>query len=287
MSRVSSVSFFMNRYFLDKRRARRDFERAAESYDAAAVVQREVSRRLIERLDFVAYRPNVILDAGAGTGFGSRELKARYPESKIIALDIARSMLTQTRRVDPDISALCADIEHVPLKSGSIGMIWCNLTLQWSSAPDQVFAEARRTLQPGGLYLFSTFGPDTLKELRAAWRDEHTHVSSFFDMHDLGDLLLAAGLTDPVLERECLTATYSGVIELMRDLKAIGARNATFGRSRGLTGRAALERVKQNYERFRQDGKLSATFEVIYGHAWKTETRVSSSGQPVIEIKQF
>ncbi|MGH8726740.1 MAG: malonyl-ACP O-methyltransferase BioC [Burkholderiales bacterium] len=268
------------RYLVEKRAKKRAFERAAETYDAAAVLQREVARRLIERLEYVKQAPMVILDAGAGTGFASGELTARYPGSSVIALDIAHPMLRRARAG----LLVCADIEQLPLKRESVGMVWSNLTLQWSNRPDFVFSEAARALQPGGLFLFSTFGPDTLKELRVAWRDADTHVNLFADMHDLGDLVVASGLVDPVMERETLTVTYSEVTDLMRDLKAIGAQNATFGRRKGLTGRAALERVQKNYEHFRRDGKLPATFEVIYAHAWKPETRLSSSGRPIIEI---
>jgi malonyl-CoA O-methyltransferase len=270
-------------YLVEKRVKRRAFERAARTYDAAAALQREVAQRLLERLDYVKFTPEVILDAGAGTGFGSRQLKSRYSHSSVIALDIAQPMLKLAQ--SSGAALVCADVEQLPLAPASVNMIWCNLTLQWSNAPESVFCEARRVLQPGGLYFFSTFGPDTLKELRAAWVDEHTHVNLFFDMHDLGDLLLSAGLSDPVMEREQLTVTYSDVTDLMRDLKAIGAQNATAGRRTGLTGRARLERVKENYERFRLDGKLPATFEVIFGHAWKPEARRSPSGKVVIEIK--
>lgn len=272
-----------DRYLIEKSLKRQAFERAAATYDAAAMVQREVARRLFERLDYVKHSPEVLLDAGAGTGYAIRELESRYPDSSVIALDIAKAMLKQ---IECD-SLVCADIEQLPLKRAAVGMVWCSLALQWSNFPDKVFHEVERVLRPGGLYLFSTFGPDTLKELRAAWMDEHTHLHRFFDMHDLGDLLLAAGLCDPVMERESMTVTYSDVTDLMRDLKAIGAQNATAGRRMGLTGRARLKQVKENYERFRRKGKLPATFEVIYGHAWKPEARVTTDGRPVIPVKQL
>lgn len=270
------------RSLIDKARARRAFERAARSYDAAAVLQREVGKRLADRLDYVKYAPIVILDAGSGTGSASNELVARFPRARLVALDIARSMLERIH--SPGIDLVCGDIERLPLASTSVDMVWCNLVLQWVNRPDNVFVEMRRALRAGGLLMFSTFGPDTLHELRAAWGDEHSHVSGFIDMHNLGDLLVASGFDDPVMERECLTLTYAGAVDLMHDLKAIGAQNATTGRARGLTGKAALRRVRQNYERLRVDGKLPATFEVIYAHAWKPEARVSPTGQPLIEI---
>ena len=269
-------------YLIDKSRARLAFERAAPTYDAAAVLQREIGARLMARLDYVKPSPGVILDAGTGTGSGARQLCERYPNSRVIALDIARAMLERARASGADL--VRGDIEKLPFAPGSLSMIFSNLVLQWSNVPAKVFREAKRALQPNGLFLFSTFGPDTLRELRLAWTDAHTHVSSFFDMHDLGDLLVASGLIDPVMECERVTMTYAEVADLMHDLKAIGARNATAGRAPGLTGKASLQRVKENYERFRSGGKLPATFEVIYAHAWKPEARVSSSGRAMIEI---
>jgi malonyl-CoA O-methyltransferase len=144
-----------------------------------------------------------------------------------------------------------------------------------------------RVLAPGGLLMFSTFGPDTLKELRAAFRsvDAHTHVHRFADMHDLGDLLVACGFADPVMDMEVITLTYADMRELMRDLKAIGARNMTRGRPATLAGKSLFAKVAQNYERERREGRLPATFEVIYGHAWKPQPRLGPSGRPVIDIK--
>jgi malonyl-CoA O-methyltransferase len=164
---------------------------------------------------------------------------------------------------------LCADIENLPLADQSLGMIWSNLALQWCNNLDVAFGEAARVLQPEGLYMFSTFGPDTLKELRTASQNDHTHVSRFIDMHDIGDALIRAGFSAPALDVERYTLTYDNVKAVMQDLKSIGAQNATQGRARGLQGKGFLQQLAQNYEQFRRDGKLPATFEVIYGHAWK------------------
>ena len=173
------------------------------------------------------------------------------------------------------------------MREATIGMVWSNLALQWTNDPPRAFAEFKRVLAPGGLMMFSTFGPDTLKELRAAYRgtDGHTHVNRFVDMHDLGDMLVHAGYADPVVDMEYMTLTYPDVRALMRDLKAIGARNVTRGRRKGMTARAVLETVTRNYETLRRDGRLPATFEVVYGHAWKPQPRTMADGRPVIPIK--
>jgi malonyl-CoA O-methyltransferase len=262
---------------LDGHRVRTAFDAAAEDYDAVAVVQSEVRRRLLERLELFRISPARILEAGCGTGHGARALLRRYPGAGLVALDLAPAMLQTTRQRRPwlrRLDAVCADAAALPLADQSVDLVFSNLMLQWCNEPDQVFAGFRRVLRPGGLLLFSTFGPDTLKELRAAWRaaDGHTHVSRFIDMHDLGDALVRAGLGEPVMDMELVKLTYPDVRSLMRDLKTMGAHNATAGRSRGLTGRRRLAAMETEYERWRDaDGRLPATWEVVYGHAWAGE----------------
>jgi malonyl-CoA O-methyltransferase len=190
-------------------------------------------------------------------------------------LDIALGMLQKTRMQQPFLQKilnkqhlLCADIENLPIANASMGLVWSNLALQWCNHLDDAFAEVVRVLQPNGLFMFSTFGPDTLKELRAASNNGHTHVSRFIDMHDIGDALTRAGFSAPVLDVERYTLTYDDAKSVMKDLKSIGAHNATQGRARGLQGKGFLRNLTQNYEQFRTQGKLPATFEVVYGHAW-------------------
>ncbi len=281
----------------DKSSLRRSFERAAQSYDAAAVLQHEVCRRMDERLDLIKHQPLTILDAGSGTGNALPALRARYPKARVIALDLALGMLQRGREkiagpwwksiLKQQVSPLCGDMEGLPLKAGSVDLVWSNLALQWMNDPDKAFAEFHRVLAPGGLLLFSTFGPDTLKELRAAYSgvDKHTHVSRFMDLHDIGDILVKRGFVDPVMDMEPFTLTYDDARAVMRDLKAIGAHNVTHTRPPGLTGRARLAAVTAAYEAFRHDGKLPATFEVVYGHAWKPLPRVTASGKKIIDIK--
>ncbi len=279
---------------IDKRAVRRAFDRAASTYDAAAVLQHEVCRRSLERLDFIRHAPVRILDAGSGTGNAWAGLARRYPRAQIVALDLAPGMLRHAQGNQPwhrrllgrVPAAICGDLEQLPLAAASIDLAWSNLALQWVNALPQAFAEMRRVLAPDGLFLFTTFGPDTLKELRAAQPDAaETRVSRFTDMHDIGDMLVKAGFADPVIDMEMFTLTYDSVREVMRDLQAIGANNANSGRSRALSGRAWLSAVERNYETQRRDGKLPASFEVIYGHAWKPQPRTGPGGRPVIDIR--
>ena len=267
---------------LDKKQLRTAFERAASSYDQAAVLQREISNRMLSRLEYIKYRPEVILDAGSGTGYGSQQLAKRYPSSQLIAIDIAYAMLLQARpnsawwqRILPlqqqHSHYVCADIEQFPIKNDSVGLIWSNLALQWCNDLNRTFAEMHRILRTDGLLMFSTFGPDTLKELRQSFAktDSYRHVNRFVDMHDIGDLLVNNRFSTPVMDMEYITLTYDEVIGVMRDLKAIGAHNVIRGRQQGLMGKKRWQHAIDAYETLRREGKLPATFEVVYGHAWK------------------
>ena len=258
---------------IDLARVRRSFGRSARAYDAAAVLQKRVRDELLERLDVVRLEPAVVLDLGAGTGHASLALKRRYRSSQVIALDLAEGMLREASRRQTLLRRfrrVCAQASALPLRDGSVDLVFSNLMLQWCQDPDAVFGECRRVLKPGGLLTFTTFGPDTLVELRRAWAaaDSRTHVNRFIDMHDLGDALVRSGLAEPVMDVERFTLTYAEVRDLMRDLKDIGAHNANAGRPRGLTGKGTLARMTAAYEALRKDGRLPATYEVVYGQAW-------------------
>jgi malonyl-CoA O-methyltransferase len=270
-------------YALDTRRVRRSFDRAARTFDDAAVLQTEVRDNLLARLDWMALAPGVVVDAGAGTGHASRALIRRYPKARVIAVDFSARMLHAAGRQQSWLrrfARVCADAERLPLADGSVDLILSNLMLQWCN-PDLVFAEFRRVLAPHGLLTFTTLGPDTLRELRSAWAevDSRTHVHQFIDMHDLGDALVRGGFAAPVLDVERYTLTYADVRRIAADLKATGARNATMGRARGLTGRRQFAAFQAAYEAHRQDGRLPATYEVVFGHAWAPDADVRRGAQ--------
>ena len=292
-------------FVLDRAEVRRAFNRAAASYDAHAVLQREVCDRLLERLDFMKITPQRILDMGAGTGYGLQHLRTRYPAADMIGLDLAPAMLARARAKFPALSLrqriaapftsasrasmdfVCADMERLPFKSSSLNLIWSSLTLQWANDLQSTLRDCHRTLAPGGLMLFATFGPDTLKELRAAFAsiDSAPHVNRFADLHDIGDMLVHAGFSNPVMEMDMLTLTYADLKSLMIDLKGIGAHNAAVTRRRGLMGKSAWQKLAQAYEIHRRDMRLPASFEVIYGHAWAGDKTLREDGRQVIEFK--
>jgi malonyl-CoA O-methyltransferase len=279
-------------YALDVKRVRRSFERAATTYDASAVLHAEVRDTLLQRLDLTTLAPRVVVDAGAGTGHASRALIRRYPKSLVIALDTSSRMLQAAGRRQSWLrrfARVCGDAERLPFADGSVDLILSNLMLQWCD-PDSVFAEFRRVLAPQGLVSFTTLGPDTLRELRTAWSavDSHTHVNQFIDMHDIGDALVRAGFAAPVLDVERYTLSYPDLKRVTADLKATGAHNCTMGRARGLTGRGRLAALERAYDVYRADGRLPATYEVVFAHAWApgATTPRGDTHLPLEDIKQ-
>lgn len=265
-------------FHLDPARVRRSFDKAASTYDAAAIVPTEIRNRLLERLDFVKVQPKVVLDLGAGTGHASKALKHRYKTAEIIAVDLAPRMLVEADRRQSWLRRfhrVVADAHRLPIKDNSTQLVFSNLMLEWCHDPDAVFQEIRRVLQPGGLLTFATLGPDTLRELREGWRkiDPYPHVHRFIDMHDLGDALMRAGLAEPVMDTERLTVTYPRLDALLAELAASGSTNLAHGRARGLTAKGRLEALRQVVRPATEQDVLPVSVEVVYGHAWATELR--------------
>jgi malonyl-CoA O-methyltransferase len=290
----------------DARAVRRHFARSAATYDASAVLQKEVGARMAERLDVVRIAPATILDAGCGTGDAQAEFAARFPSARYVGLDSALPMLDAARAKSRHSRSALArifasfpgargavppryvggDLASLPFAAGAFDIVWSNLALQWVADLPAALAEVNRVLKVDGLATFSTFGPDTLKELRAAFSgvDRHAHVSRFTDMHDIGDMLVGAGFAEPVMHMEIVTLTYGDGLAMMRDLKAIGATNATRARPRALMGRQRWERVLAALEATRSDGRIPATFEVVYGHAWKPAPTRTPDGHAIVRF---
>jgi len=260
----------------DPRQVRRAFARASRSYEAAAALQHEVEARLLESLDYLDDRvPDVALDLGCGPARAAAFMRKRWPRARVVAMDLALPMLQQHRArgwhpLRRAIDRVNADARALPLAEASVDVVFCNLCLQWVDDLPAAFAGLRRVLKPGGLLLCSTFGPDTLHELRAAFAhaDDAPHVSPFASIAQFGDALIRAGFRDPVLDRDVFVHGYDDLPALMRELRAIGATNALAGRRHTLTGRARFAAAAAAYESARRDGRLPATWEVVYAQAW-------------------
>lgn len=305
------------------------FNHAAPSYDEAAILQKTVAERVDERLDLTTIEAKTILDLGAGTGLLTEKVIARYPNAQIFAVDLSAQMLktAQPRLMSPRFAALgnkvnnwlknatanCkhtqaialkqaatainADVYQLPFADNSVDLIVSNLMLQWCDDLDAVFAEFRRVLRPEGLIMFTTFGPDTLKELRQSWQAvdaTYEHVNTFIDMHDIGDALIRAGFGQPVMDMELFTLTYDKPMGVLKDLKAIGATNANQDRQAGLMGKQKFAAMLNAYEELRnpQDNKIPATYEVVHGHAWAAPEIIKGpnrdkSGHVEITLDEF
>ncbi len=281
-----------------KRQVRDSFNNAAKTYDSAAVLQQEVCKRLLERLDYIKVTPQVIIDIGAGTGQGTRGLKDAYPDAQIIAMDLADKMLLENRQQlqkkngflgqlkqcfkASSTHFVCADAEALPFADASVDMIFSSLTIQWCLDLNALFSEFRRVLSPGGLLMFTTLGGQTLYELRQSWSQvsDKIHVNQFVDMHDIGDILYHVQLENPVMDTDTLVLNYSSVKKILLDLKGVGAHNQNLGRANGLMGKTRLSGMYQAYEHFRTEAGFPASYEVLYGHAWnpKTPMQMTQSG---------
>jgi len=273
---------------IDARAARRRFERSARTYAEASRLEAEVAARMLERLDYLRLAPRWILDAGSGTSREAAELRRRFRGARIVALDFALGMLQQARKrrglllpLRSPVLPVCGDLARIPLADGSVDVAWCNMALHWAADPAPVVREFSRVLAPEGLLIFSALGPDSLKELRAAAGAARVH--EFLDMHDLGDLLVAAGLAAPVMEMEMLHIRYSDAGALLDDLRRSGQTSARSDRRRGLSGKGFAQRLRAGLS---PDAGVAftATFELVYGHAWKAPPRAAQEGRGIVQF---
>jgi malonyl-CoA O-methyltransferase len=252
---------------LDKAGIKRSFAAASLTYDSVAGLQRTVGRELLHSIDATKLI-GTLLDLGCGTGFLTGELLAHSNHETIIALDIALSMLqtAQGKLVDKTIiSYVCADAEHLPLAGQTIDSIFSNLALQWCNNLDAVFTDIKRALKPDGQLVFSTFGPQTLHELKSAWAsvDSYNHVNAFYSEAQLGQFLQQAGFKNSQIKRTLYISPYDSVWTLMQELKNLGAHHVIAGRNKKITTKTAMQQMISAYEKHQVSGQIPATFEVI------------------------
>lgn len=252
----------------------RCFNKAASHYDHHALIQYEVGHRLLKRLDCIPFSPRYILDLGSGTGALTRELRSRFPDSIIVGLDLAHNMIQQALQSplhqSHDLFYLCANMGSLPFKDQSFDLIFSNFTLQWANDLPAVFTECKRLLSPKGMLFFTTLGPDTLCELRQSYAavDHYEHIHPFYDLHDIGDMLLHCAFQDPVVDKENITLCYDNVLSLLQDLKGVGSTNFSSLKKPGCMTPHLLQKVQAAYEQYKNPANhYPATYEIIYGHA--------------------
>jgi malonyl-CoA O-methyltransferase len=283
---------------LDPSAVRRQFARRALRDGPDGFVLREVERRMLEHLELTRIDPGVIADLGCGRGHGLLALRARYPGASLVGVDLIeasaraaqaalaprRGLIARLRGAasGPAAQAVVADIGRLPLATSCLGLAWSNLAVNWCHDVPAVLGEWHRALRPGGLVMFSAFGVDTFKELRAAG----AVMMPFPDMHDLGDALVGAGFADPVMDMERIDLTYASAAALLDEVRALGG-NARRDRARGLQSRA---RRRQWEERIsagaNADGRIKLSLEVIYGHAWVPEVKRRADGAATVEFRR-
>ena len=300
----------------DSRRLRRIFDRRAATFDDVAFLPREIAQRMRERLDYIKINPASVLDAGCGVGEDLPALRERFPEAPVFGTDLSHAMLsraldhdggdTSWRRFLPASIGRAlgtrgprfaqADFSALPFAAGAFEFVWSNLALHWHSRPDLVFPEWQRVLKVNGLLMFSTLGPDTLKELRGAYAQvdaahglgARAHVLDFVDMHDLGDMLVESGFEIPVMDQETLTITYRSPESLLADVRRWGAypfvRDDASPQAARRLHRALLAALEA---RRGADGTIALTFEVIYGHAWKAVPRTTAEGHGIVRLEDI
>lgn len=297
-------------FYADRAALKRNFSRAASTFSGGDALHREIASRMLERLGYIKVDPARVLDLGSATGGALAGLQAQYPKAQLFALDLAWPMLRTAvpqaapwharlassilRKTQPPLGAQ-ADMASLPFRNAAFELVWSNLALHWLDDPAPAIRETQRALAVDGLFMFSALGPDTLIELREAFaaagvtpgQKDAWHVKRFIDLHDIGDVLVGAGFTTPVMDMEKITLTYESLDGLFADLRNTGSLNAMLGRPRGLLGKETLARVKQAYEARRArrpDARLPATFEVIYGHAWKGAPKKTAGGDAIISF---
>ncbi|MBL8446285.1 MAG: methyltransferase domain-containing protein [Zoogloeaceae bacterium] len=284
-------------FTLDLGLVRRRAERAARGASIPDPLAREVARRMGERLEYIRLSPKRVLDVGCGAQADRPVLRAHYPQASYLGIDFASSTLPPGQAAGGFLQRLfgvgrgpgglpvCADARFLPLARNSVSLVWSNLMLNWLHDPMPALLEMHRVLEVGGLLMFSTLGPDTLKELRGTLPGHRgDRVHRFIDMHDLGDALVKAGFSDPVMDMEMITLTYGDLNGLLADLRGAGATNAATTRPRGLAGKTEWAKARADYPRQPEDGRLPASFEVIQGHAWKMAPTVTADGRSVIRF---
>jgi len=260
------------------RNSRGPSEPIADRYDDHAALETEVGSRLLERTTFKRKAPEYILDLGCGTGTASASLKQQFRKARVIGMDRSLGMLTKLLRRSgmlKPLRAVCGDLAALPFATRSTDMLFSNLAVYWCPDPVTMFSEFRRVLRPDGMLLFSTLGPSTLRELRAACSrlDASVEWPQFPDLMEVGDALMSAGFREPVMDMEMIVLNYPDIDSMLTELQVTG-------NSRLIQGwddvRRAGGKLQDAWEPITSDDTFSLSFEIVYGVAFGPQ-----DGQPV------
>ena len=264
----------------------KSFDAKSSSYDQYSFVQKEVSERMIQRLKFLKSKPLNILDIGCGTGYLSNLINQYLPNSNIVCMDFSYEMASQCKNKNIKLKPLVADAEYMPFKTSTFDLVISSFTLHWCQQIEKIFSDFFRILKNYGNFMFTTVGPDTLKELRNAYKliDNYEHINTFNDMHDYGDILLSSGFHDPVMDVERLIVEYKNFNGVLQSLRKTGASTVICNESK-FTTKKSLKSLENHYKKNNKNGLFPVTYEMIYGVAWKKGTQNSKNNKVVIPIK--
>ncbi len=262
---------------IDKEYKRKVFDRHASTYDLYSSLQNNISDKLFKKLDLIQINPNLILDLGCGTGRNGRMMKEKYQNIKIINYDFSVNMLKEAKKnqykmLNNKSNFVCGDIEKLAFSENTFDVIWSTSSLQWCNNLSDTFNKAKVILKPGGLFIFSTFGPNTLFELRNITKkiSNYQKTNNFLDAFSIREKLINEGFVDPVIDSEEFCLAYKDINKLFLDLRKIGATSGFKKRNIGLSGKSFLKLIIDGYKEYSYDGIFPATYEALYGYAWNT-----------------
>ena len=262
---------------IDKEYKRKVFDRHAKTYDEYSSLQNKISDNLFKKLDLIEVRPSLILDLGCGTGRNGRILKEKYQNIRLINYDFSINMLQEAKKNQHKILGtksefICGDIEELSFSENTFDVIWSTSSLQWCNNLSDIFKKAKVILKPGGLFIFSTFGPNTLFELRNITKkiSNYQKTNNFIDALSITEKLINEGFIDPFVDSEEFCLSYKDISKLFLDLRKIGATSGFKNRNIGLSGKSFLKLIIDGYKEYSYDGIFPATYEAIYGYAWNT-----------------
>jgi len=266
---------------IDKEYKRKVFDRHAKTYDEYSSLQNKISDNLFKKLDLIEVRKGLILDLGCGTGRNGGIMKEKYQNIRLINYDFSINMLqeakkNQTKVLGSKSEFTCGDIEELSFTENTFDVIWSTSSLQWCNNLSYIFKKLKLILKPGGLFIFSTFGPNTLFELKNVTKkiSNYQKTNNFLDVFSIKDKLIREGFTNPVIDSEEFCLTYKNINKLFLDLRKIGATSGFKNKKNGLSGKSYLKLISDGYNEYSYDGIYPATYEAVYCYTWNTSNEL-------------
>lgn len=275
---------------LDAAALRRQARRLAKA-EQPPWLHAEVARRMAERLAFIKLQPARVLDAAPALGGSAELLRAAYPNAELLWHEGDAALAT---RAAGDRApnwwgrlrgASSGQVDALPVRP-EVELLWSNMALHASAGLPELLAQWQASIAVDGFVMFSCLGPDSFVELRALYARSGwgRPAPDWWDMHDIGDLVLKAGFADPVMDQERLRLTWASPESLLADLRALGG-NLAPTRFAGLRGRGWRQRLLAELDTLRdEEGRLALTLELVFGHAFKAAPRLTVAAETHVSV---